>query len=181
MNLFFTADTHFGHINILKYCNRPFESVEEMDEELILRWNIAVGQNDIVYHLGDFSITDDIKRNRLVDRLNGKIFFIPGSHDKDPRGPNWTVLSPLEIVTLPNIDKITKKNVRVSLCHYSMRSWYISHYGSWHLFGHHHGKLEPYGLSFDVGVDTNDFYPYSLDDVEKKMKNLKPIVDYRVK
>jgi calcineurin-like phosphoesterase family protein len=60
-----------------------------------------------------------------------------------------------------------------------MRSWPLSHYASWHLFGHHHGRLESYGLSFDCGTDTNNFYPYSLDDVCKKMATLKPIVDFR--
>lgn len=60
-----------------------------------------------------------------------------------------------------------------------MRSWHLSHYASFMLFGHHHGNLDPHGLSFDVGVDTNDFYPYSLNDIENKMKTLKPIVDFR--
>jgi calcineurin-like phosphoesterase family protein len=60
-----------------------------------------------------------------------------------------------------------------------MRSWPNSHYASWHLYGHHHGKLPPYGLSFDVGVDCWDFAPVSLGQVEEKMKTLKPIVDYR--
>ena len=60
----------------------------------------------------------------------------------------------------------------IVLCHYSMRKWNKSHYGSWHLYGHSHGNLPPLGLSFDVGVDTNDYYPYSLDDVSNKMKTL---------
>jgi calcineurin-like phosphoesterase family protein len=62
-----------------------------------------------------------------------------------------------------------------------MRSWKYSHFASYHLFGHHHGRLEPYGLSFDCGMDTNNFFPYSLDDIERKMKTLKPIVDFRNK
>ena len=60
-----------------------------------------------------------------------------------------------------------------------MRSWNKSHYGSWCLWGHHHNNLEPYGLSFDVGQDTHNFYPYSLNEICDKMKTLKPIVDFR--
>ena len=54
MNRYFTADTHFGHGNIIKYCNRPFKNHLEMDDELIRRWNNVVSNEDEVYHLGDF-------------------------------------------------------------------------------------------------------------------------------
>jgi calcineurin-like phosphoesterase family protein len=178
-NLFFTADTHFFHANIIRYSKRPFQNVEEMNEEIIRRWNMVVGKNDTVYHLGDFAMTDGIKRNEIRDCLNGKIFFIPGSHDKDPHGPNWTVLKPMETIKLPIADEITNQNIRLTMCHYSMRSWPLSHYGSWAIYGHHHGALEPYGMSFDIGVDCWDFYPVSLDDISKKMATLKPIVDFR--
>jgi calcineurin-like phosphoesterase family protein len=60
-----------------------------------------------------------------------------------------------------------------------MRSWDKSHYASWCLFGHHHGSLELYGLSFDVGVDCWNFFPVSLEQIDKKMSTLKPIVDFR--
>ena len=54
-NIFFTSDTHFGHTNIIKYCKRPFNSLEEHDETLIKNWNNKVGENDIIFHLGDFA------------------------------------------------------------------------------------------------------------------------------
>lgn len=65
MNIFFTSDTHFGHNNIIKLSNRPFSSVEEMNEGLIERWNDVVGAEDIVYHLGDFSLK--IRNSMLKD------------------------------------------------------------------------------------------------------------------
>ena len=172
--IWFTADTHFGHAKIIEYCNRPFSCVEEMDEELIRRWNSQVDVEDEVYFLGDFCLKDP---HKYVKRLTGKIFYINGSHDKNMRG----YVCPNDIVWIEALDDEYGNPRRIVMCHYAMRSWSRSHYASWHLFGHHHGKLEPHGLSFDVGVDTNDFYPYSLEDVEHKMKKLKPIVDYRVK
>ena len=174
MTTWFTSDHHFGHANIIKYCNRPFSSAEEMDEEMIRRWNEKVDALDLVYYIGDFSLRGGVYRNSIVNRLNGDITFIPGSHDPSPYDePNWRAKEPMIAIHT----KIQEKNLIV-LCHYALRSWNRSHYGSWHLFGHHHGRLEPYGLSFDVGVDTNNFYLYSLEDVAEKMKTLSPIVDY---
>jgi len=167
MTIFFTADTHFGHAKILLYCDRPFANVGEMDAELIRRWNETVGEEDVVYFLGDFCVGDPRKYAR---RLKGLIYFLPGSHDKEI-GKLDNILPP--IYTLSHIP------VPIVLCHYALRSWPMSHYGSWHLYGHHHGRLEPYGLSFDVGVDGHDFYPWSIDQVAEKMAGLKPIVDYR--
>jgi calcineurin-like phosphoesterase family protein len=167
--LFFTADEHFDHSNIIQLSNRPFSSVEEMNEKLISNWNEVVTAKDTGYIIGDFAFKNPEKH---LARLNGKIIRIKGSHDNDIREPYMLSIYPGLRDEYGNPRTIT-------LCHYSMRSWDRSHYASWHLFGHHHGKLEPYGLSFDVGVDTNNFYPYSLEDVVRKMSTLKPIVDFR--
>lgn len=75
--VFLTADTHFGHANIIKYCNRPYESARHMDESLIQIWNDTVGKQDLVIHLGDFSFQSD----QYVHRLNGKIVLVKGNHD----------------------------------------------------------------------------------------------------
>ena len=170
MTIWFTSDLHLGHTNILKFCNRPFTNVNDMNEIIIGNWNACVKPDDIVYHLGDFCFGDP---KQYYQRLNGNIIFIPGSHDKN--------LNQIRAEMLPSLYVLNLKEHNITLCHYSLRSWEKSHYATWHLFGHHHGKLPPYGLSFDVGIDTNDFYPYSLDDVELKMSALKPIVDYRRK
>ena len=179
--LFFTSDSHFGHENILRYCNRPFSSVKEMDEELILRWNERISENDTVYHLGDFTLGGHDAAVRYLERLGGRIFLQQGSHDnrwfdKDFGDGRLSTIPPLCSVELP-IQKSKHKQV-VVLCHYALRVWDKSHYASWHLFGHSHGKLEPHGLSFDVGVDSHNFYPWSLDEVVQKMNTLNPIEDY---
>lgn len=172
MNFFFTSDTHFGHSKIIEYCDRPFTSVEEMDETLIQNWNNVIGVDDVVYHLGDFSFVKPLK---YLERLNGYINIIPGSHDKKFK-KNLSFDSIPKSLILPSIAEIKVNidgiNQLIVMCHYSMRSWNKSHYGTWHFYGHHHGKLPPHGLSFDVGVDTNDYYPYSLEDVVNKMKTL---------
>lgn len=81
INTWFTSDHHFGHKNILEYEKeaRPFASVEEMNEELIVRWNSVVGSTDRVYHLGDFCFG---RHNiQIASRLNGKKILIMGNHD----------------------------------------------------------------------------------------------------
>lgn len=81
MKIFITSDHHFGHRNIIRYCARPFGSVEEMNEELINRWNEVVGPTDIVIHLGDFSFGDERRVHEVKSRLNGTVILIVGNHD----------------------------------------------------------------------------------------------------
>ncbi len=141
-----------------------------MNEKLIQNWNSVVSENDIVYHLGDFSFSDPSK---FLKRLNGKITVLYGSHDKNKSWPRMVDVYPDGLV-----DEYGNKRLIV-LCHYSMRSWPKSHYASYHLFGHHHGRLEPYGMSMDCGIDTHNYFPYSLDEIIQCMSKLSPIVDYR--
>ena len=72
VNLFFTSDTHFWHSNIIKYCNRPFMDIEEMNEEIIKRWNDKIEKDDLVFHLGDFAFCGPSQYKTLLERLNGK-------------------------------------------------------------------------------------------------------------
>ena len=82
MSIFFTSDPHYHHANIMKYCSRPFTSVEEMDEELIKRWNSVVTKSDTIYILGDLIFTKDpAEAVRITTQLNGKIILIKGNHD----------------------------------------------------------------------------------------------------
>ena len=156
--IFFTADEHYGHTNIIKYCDRPFASAEEMDAEIIKRHNEVVGENDIVYHLGDFTMKGTDKAEVYIMRLNGKHVFINGSHDY------WNK-------NLKDIIELKVNDKYLVLCHYPMRSWPRSFHGSIQLFGHCHGSMKPEGKQMDVGVDTNDFYPYSLEQIISIMKN----------
>lgn len=171
-NVWFTSDHHFSHRNIIEYCKRPFSSVEEMDELMVYRWNEYVKPNDTVYYLGDFCMGRTMEdAEKHFKRLNGKVYLVEGNHDA------WTTAKAFFPNTKESyVQKLEQQHLlkvdgeKIILSHYPMRSWYNSHYGSWHLYGHVHGALPDYGLSIDVGVDTNDFYPYSFEQVRDIMK-----------
>jgi len=81
--IFFVGDLHLRHNNIIKYCNRPFKSIREMDRHLVNNWNEIVGKNDIVYFLGDLvKAKGGYRTRRWLNKLNGNIIFIRGNHDK---------------------------------------------------------------------------------------------------
>ncbi len=79
--LYFISDTHFNHKNIIKYCNRPFEDIEEMNDYIIKQWNKMVKIEDIVYHLGDLVLGNSIEAEKVLIQLNGIKYLIKGNHD----------------------------------------------------------------------------------------------------
>lgn len=174
-NIFFTADTHFGHRNIIKYCNRPFidhaitdpenperYKVEDMDETLIERWNQRVQDTDTVYHLGDFCFGGATKWHNYRQRLNGRIELILGNHDKK-------ILADPVMNDVSLYQEISIDGNSIVLFHYGMRTWHHDLRGTWHLYGHSHGQLPAYGKSFDIGVDNTDFYPLEFLEVKALM------------
>ena len=176
----FTSDTHFGHNNIIKYCNRPFASAQEMDEAMIANWNLQVRPDDTVYHLGDFAFTDAAKLMRLLDRLNGTKILVYGNHDK-PVKSSPGVREKFErcvdyheiYIQDPSVDGGKQ---HIVLCHYAMLVWNKGHRGSWMLHGHSHGSLKyPYkSRILDVGVDSHFYAPISYEEVKQKMKEIVP-------
>jgi len=176
MTIFFTADTHFGHDNVIRFCNRPYSSAAEMDEKLTENWNQSVNPNDIIYHLGDFTLLGKKQAKDYFQHLNGRIHVVPGGHDHRWLGKGtYHSRSDHPVVILPPL-----KTIKVSLpdfgqpqplvlCHYSLRVWDRSHYGSWHLYGHSHGNLPPLENSLDVGVDCWNYRPVSLDTIASKL------------
>lgn len=168
MAVFFTADSHFGHANIIKYTNRPFDSVHDMNKALVANWNHVVSPHDSIYILGDFAFSNHV---RYASRLNGKKYLILGNHDKrkDVRIAveqgffEWA--KEYHELKLPDSPMIV-------LCHYSMRVWNKKHHGSYHLFGHSHGNIEPFERSFDVGVDVWGYTPISLEKVKEVIADL---------
>jgi calcineurin-like phosphoesterase family protein len=174
MMIWFTSDTHFGHKNILRYTNRPFSDVNEMDEFLIQSWNRKVHPNDEVYHLGDVALCSASKLRNILKRLNGKIYLIRGNHDKSAQAcqDRFEWIKDYYELLVPDPDRYQGKQLIV-LFHYAMRVWQASHYGSYHLYGHSHGELpdDPTSLSFDIGVDCHNYTPINYKDVKSIMQN----------
>jgi len=171
--LFFTSDHHFGHKNIIKFSKRPFADVNEMNEVLIQKWNEKVSSEDEVYYLGDLALCSPGKLRKILDRLNGKIYLISGNHEEAAHACQerfeW-IKDYHELVVKD--DEHERGEQLIVLFHYAMRVWNVSHWGSYHLYGHTHGELpdNPTSRSFDIGVDCHDFYPLSYEEVKAIMK-----------
>lgn len=165
---FFTSDTHFGHVNILTYCNRPFSSVEEMNETMIENWNAIVAPGDVVYHLGDFSMGK--KENIYIrKRLNGKIILIKGNHDRKD-----------SLLREAGFDEIHRKleieldGYKLFLAHIPMHLDAGDRYYpedlkikppenyDFFLCGHVHSSWKRQDKTINVGVDVSNFVPLTL-------------------
>ncbi len=81
MALYLISDTHFGHTNIIKHCDRPFRLASEMDKEIIQNWNERIQYDDTVLHGGDIAMSHEKSAIQYVERLNGQIVHIDGNHD----------------------------------------------------------------------------------------------------
>ena len=173
MTIFFTADTHFGHTNIIKYCGRPFETKEEHDEAIITNWNSVVQKDDYVYHLGDFGFGHPKRLQSICSRLKGGIHLLRGNHDKNLSQieNRFETIKDVHFIRTKLDNNSNFKEIMLFLSHYPHRTWPHRPKNAYHLFGHVHGNMGPYGLSFDVGVDCWNFFPISLKQVESFVQN----------
>lgn len=182
-NTFFTSDLHFGHSNVINYSNRPFSSVEEMDQILVSNWNDVVTNKDRVIIAGDLAMrySSDYAYN-IVKKLKGQKHLVFGNHDKAIR-KNKEFLALFESVSDLLTVKVQDEEAiggvrRIVVCHYPMLVWDRSHYGAWHLHGHCHGTLpdDNTSLRFDIGVDawttygTKLYRPIEYNEIKERMK-----------
>lgn len=147
-----------------------------MNEAIISNYNAVVGPDDIVYHLGDFAFEKDRSRLEwMLGRLNGSKHLIWGNHDNLLKSVKWKdhfyTAADLRMITVP-AESNNGIDQEIVMCHYAMRVWNKSHYGSWMLHGHSHGTLpdDPKILSCDVGVDCWNFTPVSMEQLGERMK-----------
>lgn len=172
--LFFTSDTHFCHMKILEYANRPFATVQEMNEALIRNWNEAVPEDGIVYHLGDFCFGGADEWLSIIPRLNGNIHLIMGNHDLRNAGESF--MSCFESVSQQRT--ISVNGQTIVLNHNPFLCFGGAYRGVWQLFGHVHSGPRSLGngrddvrlvhlfpTQYDVGVDNNDYRPVSYERV----------------
>ena len=135
-NIWFTADTHFGHGRIIQYCGRPFSDYQTQDAAIIERFNSVIHKGDVLYHLGDVSWSTFDKRKGFLDRLNTKeVHLIWGNHDKEKD------FKGLPFRSTHHLRSITIDSQQVVLCHYPMRSWSGKSHGAFQLYGHVHGRM----------------------------------------
>ena len=170
--IYWTADTHFFHTKIIHYTNRPFSTVEEMNDVLINNINRVVSPSDTLYHLGDFAWRNaECIQNMRRAIICNNIHLIYGNHDRVIRhNKNLQRL----FTSVGDITEVLLSHQRrIVLCHYGMRTWNAKFHGAWHLYGHSHDTLpEDDSLSFDVGVDCPEwnYTPISLDQIVSKME-----------
>jgi calcineurin-like phosphoesterase family protein len=165
-NIFFTGCPHFNHTNIIKYCNRPFSSVKEMNQTMIQNWNRVVHKEDDIYVLGDFALCCTIDWvHDLLKTLNGEKYFITGNHDRRfihrslfrdkfhfvKRQHIMDILG--SHILLTHSKQFTKDN-----------SWNIN------LYCHNHAKTNEFTkingvLYYNIGMDGNNFTPVNMNDI----------------
>jgi len=158
----FTADTHFGHRNIIQHCGRPFQSVEEMDAQILRNINDLVKEQDTLIHLGDFSWFGDYSPIDYRRRINCRnVHLMMGNHDEEKKivKAGFNVIYKEDTLQYFNFKK---EDIKLVCFHYPLASWKRFHL---HLHGHTHGTLEKKPMRWDVGVDANRFKPISLREL----------------
>lgn len=175
--IFFTSDLHFEHNNIIQYCNRPFSTIESMNNMLINRWNNVVTSNDTVYVLGDIGCWYNKEyRSRVVNnikQLNGTKMLIIGNHDHAfDKEELLTVFESIHERLVISVEMSPDRTQKIVLDHFPLVSWDGQHHGSWQLFGHIHSVNNQSSVKdrlcigqYDVGVDNNNFTPVSLNEL----------------
>ncbi|MBY5648507.1 hydrolase [Rhizobium leguminosarum] len=155
--IFFTSDTHFGDSRVLRIDRRPFPDMATHDVALIRNWNLIVGIDDEVWHLGDFMSSRAGDCDTLLDRLHGRKHLIVGNNDSEATtdASGWS--------SVQHYKELTLDGYHLVLCHYAFRTWNKIGKGSVNLHGHSHGRLKPVPRQFDVGVDARELQPVRLD------------------
>ena len=158
--VFFIADSHFGHANIIKYCDRPFKDVKEMDTVMVENWNKIVPKDGIVYHLGDFSFG---YAKRYREALNGKIYLLKGNHDKEKESVYKVLFEEYLIYRKIHID-----NIPIILFHYPIANWDGKFHGSLHLHGHSHEKETREKNRLNISVELWNYKPITFQQIKEK-------------
>lgn len=197
--IYFTADTHFWHYNIIEYSNRPIwyddnvlgppipnwmdgnTACVGMNELIVRRWNEIVHPHDEVYILGDIFWCGVDKAHSILDKLNGIKYWIRGNHDvlanKASIVSHFEWVRDYYLLKVHDVyqdeedeTKFQQYHQPIVLSHFPFLSWDGLAHGTWHLHGHCHGTLpKTRSMRLDVGVDTNNMFPYSYEEIKKIM------------
>lgn len=190
---YFVSDLHFGHNNVINYCNRPWKDKHEMNEAMVRIWNKKVKPWDTVYILGDFSLSPKAAAE-FAPRLNGKKHLIVGNHDapfeyetkRKPESMRKKYLINFESVESAGFIEL-KNGIGVFMSHFPYDVEYDTRYkkyrpkdaGNWLLHGHLHAKYIKKGKQIDVGFDGS-LTLYSEDDIIALMEDKRDFIPSRV-
>lgn len=173
--IYYISDTHFRDKKIFDKCNRPFDSVEDMEKQVIKRWNNKINDEDIVYVLGDIGQDEDISTISIFKTLKGHKHLIVGNHDHQMLEEirNSNVFESIKF-----IDLITDDDYKVCICHYPLMDWMEFNRDGLLVYGHIHNKTEKNGYAyklmkeyykdlkaFNAGVDVIGFEPRTLKEL----------------
>ena len=161
---YFTADLHLNHTGVIEYDDRPYSSVEKMNQCLIDNWNAIITKADIVYILGDFCWSGANTAMIFLQQLKGQIHLIRGNHNS----LNLGMRRMFAFVSWQKKIKIDED--RYVLSHYAFRTWAGKDKGVVNLHGHSHGNLEPMKNAIDVGCNVWDYKPISIEVIRKRLK-----------
>lgn len=181
--IYFSSDHHFDHANIIKYCNRPFSSLREMNETMVRKWNEVITDEDEIYYLGDFSMSFRAAEY-YTPQLRGKKYLIPGNHDachpvhKKSYKMYWKYDKLGWEVLIPKVDFVIPDLIPYPgwlLCHFPYKNadYEDERYRELRpdpqnrvlLHGHVHEKWKVKGKAINVGVDQWDFYPVCINEL----------------
>lgn len=168
----YMSDHHLGHANIIKHCNRPFRSVEEMDEVILRNHNEVTETTDDVYLGGDlmYKCSDPLK---YLKQMKGKKHLVIGNHDK------W-ILKDRDIrrqfVEIDKTIRVYEGNVCIELCHYPMVEWDGYFQGVLHFYGHIHNNdknvankiMKTIKNAYSIGADDLGFTPRTFKEIVHK-------------
>lgn len=168
--ILFTSDLHLGHANVIKHCDRPFTSADEMDEALIENWNRRVHNTDTVYIIGDLMFRTRKHPADYLDRLHGKKALIIGNHDRD-----WMKKVDLTkyFMFVSHMEGISDGKRKIVLCHYPLMTWNGASKGVYHVYGHIHANknaafwplLSSMENALNAGTDINGYAPVPFDEL----------------
>ena len=165
---YFTSDQHFGHANIIRFCDRPFKTAEEMDEVMLAKWNAKVTDEDDVWILGDLFFRSATV-GPILERLKGRKHLILGNHDD-----SWIGKIDLErhFLSVDSFYSGTIDGHLVTMCHYPMLSW-PQDKKSYMIYGHIHNHVNadywpliakrPHMLN--AGVEVNSYEPVTFEEL----------------
>ena len=168
----YTADTHFGHENVIPFCGRPFRNGGHMDTVLIANLWEKVQPEDDLWILGDFAFGPKAKEQAYLEGLFGQLpgarkHLIIGNHDLEP-----TLVLPWDSISHLAEVRDGPHNQAHTLCHYPMITWNHARRQALHMFGHVHNNWQGSRNAVNVGVDQWDFMPVRFGDITRRARSL---------